>query len=262
MARSRAGTGRDHTDMPRSRQTGLTGAPGGCTHVRRVPRVGPVATIAVFPSVLGVRQGVLDARARLEGAGHEVRLVDLVGQVFDEYEPAMAAFEAPGFPARVAQAMEATAGLPAGAAILGWCAGAGLAQAVAMAPPEVTRAVLLAGAGDPAWFPYEWRPTLAAQLHGTVDDPWREQGALDRPAVGRRGARGAPGGRRPPRQGPPLRRPEQGRRVPAGGGPARLGPGARLPGGLTNQPGFPPGRSRLYGSPARPLSSVGRASPW
>lgn len=38
--------------------------------------------------------------------------------------------------------------------------------------------MLLAGAGDPAWFPYEWRPTLAAQLHGTVDDPWREQGAL------------------------------------------------------------------------------------
>lgn len=138
-----------------------------------------MTTIAVFPSVLGVRPGVHAAVARLTEAGHEVRLVDLVGEVFDDYPEAIAVFEAPGFLARAAAAVAATADLPDGSAVLGWSAGAGLAQAAAMAHPQVSRAVLLAGAGDPAWFEGSWRPGLAAQAHSTVDDPWREQESLD-----------------------------------------------------------------------------------
>ena len=137
-----------------------------------------MATLALFPSVLGVRPGIHTAVARLEAAGHQVRLIDLLGHVHDEYEPAMTAMRALGEEALMAQALERTADLPPGSATMGWSAGGSLAQAVAMANPAVTRTVLVAGAGDPAWFPGSWRSGLAAQAHSTVGDPWREEEAL------------------------------------------------------------------------------------
>jgi dienelactone hydrolase len=47
-----------------------------------------MTTIALFPSVLGVRRGVLDAAERLRGDGHEVLVADLYdGRTFDDYPP-------------------------------------------------------------------------------------------------------------------------------------------------------------------------------
>src|SRR5450631_4295050 len=49
-----------------------------------------MATVALFHSVLGVRQGVLDAAERLRKDGHDVLVVDLLdGRTFDDYPPAM-----------------------------------------------------------------------------------------------------------------------------------------------------------------------------
>ena len=44
-----------------------------------------MTAIALFPSVLGVRPGILDAAQRLRQAGHDVLVVDLYGgRTFDE----------------------------------------------------------------------------------------------------------------------------------------------------------------------------------
>jgi len=49
-----------------------------------------MTTVVLFHSVLGVRQGVLDAAERLRQDGHEVLVVDLYdGRTFDDYPPAM-----------------------------------------------------------------------------------------------------------------------------------------------------------------------------
>jgi dienelactone hydrolase len=49
-----------------------------------------MTTVVLFPSVLGVRQGVLDAAERLRADGHGVHLIDLYdGRTFEDYEPAM-----------------------------------------------------------------------------------------------------------------------------------------------------------------------------
>jgi len=51
---------------------------------------GVMTTVALFHSVLGVRQGVLDAADRLRLDGHDVLVVDLYdGRTFDDYTPAM-----------------------------------------------------------------------------------------------------------------------------------------------------------------------------
>ena len=49
-----------------------------------------MTTIALFHSVLGVRQGVLDAADRLRQEGHEAPVPHLYhGWTFDDYPPAM-----------------------------------------------------------------------------------------------------------------------------------------------------------------------------
>ena len=50
-----------------------------------------MTTVVIFHSVLGIRQGEIDAAARLTAAGHEAIVPDLFdGRVFDEYDPAIA----------------------------------------------------------------------------------------------------------------------------------------------------------------------------
>lgn len=50
-----------------------------------------MTTVVLFHSVLGIRQGELDAAARLRADRHEVLVPDLLeGRVFDAYDPAMA----------------------------------------------------------------------------------------------------------------------------------------------------------------------------
>lgn len=134
----------------------------------------------IFHSVLGVRAGVLDAEARLRRAGHEVLVVDqYAGRVFDAYEPAMAYAELVGYPALMQQAVDAVADLPDGFVTLGFSNGGGMAEYVATRRP-MSGVVLLAGAlplselGVTAW-----PARVPAQLHDMLDDPFREQRAID-----------------------------------------------------------------------------------
>jgi dienelactone hydrolase len=139
-----------------------------------------VAEIAVFHSVLGVRPGVLDAARRLTGAGHEVLVVDLFdGAVFDSYEPALHLAEnVIGHRELLARAVRATADLADGLLTLGFSMGCAPAEYIAFQRGAGT--VLFAGAVPLIAFHEDtWPARVAVQLHGTLDDPWREPHLLD-----------------------------------------------------------------------------------
>jgi dienelactone hydrolase len=134
-----------------------------------------VAEIAVFHSVLGVRPGVLDAARRLTEAGHDVLVADLFeGEVFDEYEPALQLAEnVIGHRELLARAVRATDQLAEGLLTLGFSMGCAPAEFIAFQRGAGT--VLFAGAVPLVAFHEDtWPARVAVQLHGTVDDPWRE----------------------------------------------------------------------------------------
>ena len=133
-----------------------------------------MSTVALFHSVLGVREGVTDAAARLRAAGHEVLVVDQYdGRVFDDYGTAGAYVEEVGFPALMARAADAVRDLPDGFVAAGFSNGAGMAEFVAT-QRRVSGVLLVSGAlpmavlGVPSW-PAE----LPAQLHRATGDPFR-----------------------------------------------------------------------------------------
>ncbi|WNV74893.1 dienelactone hydrolase family protein [Geodermatophilus sp. DSM 44513] len=102
------------------------------------------------------------------------------GRVFDDYDEAGAHAERVGFPALMAAAVDAVAGLPDGFVAAGFSNGAGMAEYVATRR-RCAGLLLFSGAlpldllGDLPW------PTgLRAQLHHTVDDPFRRQEWIDR----------------------------------------------------------------------------------
>jgi dienelactone hydrolase len=138
-----------------------------------------VATVALFHSALGVRPGVDDAAELLRSRGHEVRVVDqYAGRVFDDYETAMAYVEEVGFPALMAKALELTADLPDGFVTAGFSNGGGMAEFVAGSRP-VSGVLMLSGALDPAEIGLTWPRGVPAQIHYTVDDPFRSQEGID-----------------------------------------------------------------------------------
>jgi dienelactone hydrolase len=138
-----------------------------------------MAIIALFHSVLGVRPGLLEFAEALRAAGHEVHVIDQNdGKVFDEYEPAMADMEKVGFPTLTAKAVEAVADLPDGFVTAGFSNGAGMAEFVAGRRP-VSGVLMFAGAIGLEWLDMTWPPGVPAQIHTTIDDPWREQEAID-----------------------------------------------------------------------------------
>jgi dienelactone hydrolase len=133
-----------------------------------------MTTVALFHSVLGVREGVTDAAARLRAAGHEVLVVDQYdGRVFDDYGAAGAHAEEVGFPALMARAADAVRGLPDGFVAAGFSNGAGMAEHVAT-QRRVSGVLLVSGAlpmavlGAPSW-----PAGLPAQLHRATGDPFR-----------------------------------------------------------------------------------------
>ena len=135
-----------------------------------------MTTVALFHSVLGVREGVTDAAARLRAAGHEVLVVDQYdGRVFDDYGTAGAYVEEVGFPALMARAADAVRDLPDGFVAAGFSNGAGMAEHVAT-QRRVSGVLLVSGAlpmavlGAPSW-----PAGLAAQLHRTTGDPFRSE---------------------------------------------------------------------------------------
>ncbi len=149
-----------------------------------------MTTVVIFHSALGVRQGELDAAARLHAAGHEVIVPDLYdGRVFDEYEPAMAwAGEQPeGF--RATRALAAVAGLPDGFVVAGFSMGS--SDAVYVATRRSVSGVLqFAGLNPVEWFGDDarWPAGVDSQSHQKVDDPFRdpveEQALADVAAAG------------------------------------------------------------------------------
>ena len=141
-----------------------------------------MTTVALFHSVLGVRQGVLDAAERLRQEGHDVLVADLFdGRTFDDYPPAMGfAWEEVGPQVLMARALEAVAGLPDGFVSAGFSLGCVMAVHIATQRP-VSGVLMIAGAapvsaiGDDV----RWPAGVPAQTHSTLADPWREQDELD-----------------------------------------------------------------------------------
>ena len=143
-----------------------------------------MATVALFHSVLGVRPGITQAADMLCSHGHDVRVIDQYdGKTFDDYDPAMAYMEEVGTKAMLAQSLELTADLPEGFVTMGFSQGGAMAGYVAFKRPGVRGIVLLAAALDPAWFDMPWPQGVPAQVHNTVDDPFREQEAIDASVV-------------------------------------------------------------------------------
>lgn len=141
-----------------------------------------MTTVALFHSVLGVRQGVVDAAERLRQDGHDVLVPDLFdGRTFDDYPPAMTfAWEEVGPAVLMRRAVEAVAGLPDGFVSAGFSLGCVMAVRVAT-QRTVSGVLMIAGAvpvsalGDGS----RWPAGVPAQTHSTVSDPWREQEELD-----------------------------------------------------------------------------------
>jgi dienelactone hydrolase len=139
-----------------------------------------MTTIALFHSVLGVRPGIDQAAELLRSRGHDVHVVDQYdGRVFDDYESAMAYVREVGFPALMAKALELTADLPEELVTAGFSNGGGMAEYVAASRRDVRGVLMLSGALDPAEIGLPWPQGVPAQIHYTVDDPFREQEGID-----------------------------------------------------------------------------------
>jgi dienelactone hydrolase len=137
-------------------------------------------TVALFHSVLGVREGIEEAASHLRGSGHSVVVVDQYdGRTFDDYDQAGAYANSVGFPELMKRALEAVTQLSDGFVAMGFSNGAGMATFVA-ANRAVSRVVLCSGA-----LPLErigiqhWPSGVPAQLHYTVRDPFKTAGSVE-----------------------------------------------------------------------------------
>ena len=139
-----------------------------------------MSTVALFHSVLGVREGVRVAADRLRAAGHTVHVVDQYdGRVFDSYEEAAAFAEGIGYPALMASALAAVEGLPDDLVVMGFSNGGGMSTYVACNRP-VSRAVLCSGALPLDMIGQEhWPQGVPAQLHYALDDPFLRPGSVE-----------------------------------------------------------------------------------
>jgi dienelactone hydrolase len=141
-----------------------------------------MTTVALFPSVLGIRPGVLDAAQRLRRDGHQVREVDLYeGRTFDAYEPAMAFAEGElGHAELRRRARAAVADLPDGFVSAGFSLGCVIAVHIAT-QRAVSGVLMIAGALPASAFGGDarWPAGVPAQTHSTLGDPWREQDMIE-----------------------------------------------------------------------------------
>ena len=135
-----------------------------------------MASVVVFHSVLGVRQGEMDAAERLRSAGHHVIVPDLYGgRRFDDYDLAMTFSHDLGNDTINRRALESVADLPDGFITAGFSMGSGVAVYVAT-QRQVRGVVQFAGLNVLEWYGPEvrWPTGIDSQSHQTVDDPWRE----------------------------------------------------------------------------------------
>jgi len=136
--------------------------------------------IVLFPSVLGVRQGVLDAADLLRDDGHEVLVADLYdGRVFDDYDEASEYEDTIGYPELMRRAVDVVKDMPDGFLTAGFSNGAAMAEHVAT-QRKVNGVVMLSGALDITILGAEsWPAGTNAQIHTAVDDPFRDQAGID-----------------------------------------------------------------------------------
>lgn len=135
-----------------------------------------MADIALFHSVLGVRPGIDDAAERLRHRGHEVTVVDQYdGRSFDDYEQAEAFVEELGsYPKLMADAVAAVHHLTDGFLCVGFSNGGGMSEYVAT-QREVTGVVMCSGALPLDMLGVDaWPAGVPAQIHYSVDDPFRQ----------------------------------------------------------------------------------------
>jgi dienelactone hydrolase len=141
-----------------------------------------MTTVALFDSVPGVRQGVLDAAERLRQDGHDVLVVDLYdGRTFDDYPPAMDfGWKEVGQKVLMERAVESVADLPDGFVPAGFSLGCALAVHVET-QRTVSGVLMIAGAVPASAFgdDVRWPAGVPAQTHSTLADPWRDQEELD-----------------------------------------------------------------------------------
>lgn len=148
-----------------------------------------MCNIALFHSVLGVRQGILDAEKILKAAGHEVLIVDQYGgRVFDDYAEAGSFAENIGYEAYMQSALEAVADLPDGFICIGFSNGGGVSEYIAL-NRQVAGTVLCSGVLPlemlhgvfPAagFLQKEWPKDTPVQIHYAKDDPFKLQGAVE-----------------------------------------------------------------------------------
>jgi dienelactone hydrolase len=140
-----------------------------------------VAEIVLFHSVLGVRQGVLDAAERMRSMGHAVHVPHLYNEVFDEYEPAMAHVDAMGYAELLRRTREAVETLPVRVVYAGFSNGGASAQYLAATRPGATGVILFASgmpmqgfAEVPGERALAWPHGVDVQVHYTRDDPFRD----------------------------------------------------------------------------------------
>jgi dienelactone hydrolase len=138
-----------------------------------------MAIVAVFHSALGVRPGLVEFANKLKTIGREVHVVDQYdGQVFDDYDEAGAYVDEVGFPDLMTKAIQGVADRPDGFVVIGFSNGAGMAEFVAANRP-VSGVVMASGALPLETIGITWPHGVPAQIHSTVDDPRRDQDAID-----------------------------------------------------------------------------------
>lgn len=150
-----------------------------------------MTTIALFHSVLGVRQGVHDAAGRFRGAGHDVRVVDQYrGQMLDDYEEASTFAGSIGYATLIQRAAEAVRDLPDGFVAAGFSNGGGMSEYVAT-QRLVSGVLMLSGALALDMIGAErWPAGVLGQIHYTVNDPFRNQDGIDAVLASARDAHG------------------------------------------------------------------------
>ena len=135
-----------------------------------------MTTVVLFHSVLGIRQGELDAAERLRADGHQVILPDLLeGRRFDDYPTAMAWSEQLGMEALFERGLTAVADVPDGFVVGGFSQGSNVAGFVATRR-AVFGVLQLSGLNILEWLGEgaRWPRGVSSQGHQTIDDPFRE----------------------------------------------------------------------------------------
>lgn len=133
-----------------------------------------MTTVLVFPSVLGVRDGIHDTVTVLAAAGHDAVVVDVLeGRTFEEYDDAIAHARTLDDDHRHGLVEQAMATVTGPFATVGFSSGCELAEWAAAQRPGDARGVVLVGGAIPMhWVGVPWPAGVPAQTHACEADPF------------------------------------------------------------------------------------------